>query len=76
MTLIINGIDFDKRIDDAKRQLHDEIRWMWLAHHVLSVFNQTGILLKFTETDGLFGVPSEVSESIKLLYKPKNTTES
>jgi hypothetical protein len=44
MSLIINGIDFDKRLDDAKHQLHGRIELRADAYAWLPYFNKCHIL--------------------------------
>lgn len=44
MSLVINGIDFDKRCDDAKHQLHINIEWRANVYELLPYFNACRII--------------------------------
>ena len=42
MSLIINNIDFDERIERARNEVHNKIDSILLFHYFMSEYNQNG----------------------------------
>lgn len=55
--MIINGIDFDRKLDDLKQNLHWRIEYyIWpMSNEVLNLYKHHGFLLKVM--DSMIGIP-------------------